>query len=316
MISFTQEVKNELAHVKNTDICCENAEIAGLLQAGGNVLVGSNRIGFAFYSYHAAVVRKALTILKKFNNLKIELGLYPIKKLKKKNKYFLRIFSEQNIGQLLQQLGILYYDKILRFFKEKNILKKICCKRTYLRGIFLGCGSVSTPIRDYHIEFILKNKEVAFLFIKLLKKFSIQSKFIKKKDNGIVYMKDAESIISFLRIIGANNGLFKFENVRVLKEMRNRINRTVNCETANLKKTVYAAARQIEKINYIFEKKGYDWLPLNLRITAKARVDNPDATINELVKLANSAISKSGINHRLRKLEEIYASLHKKEKTI
>ena len=178
------------------------------------------------------------------------------------------------------------------------------CKRAYLRGAFLGGGSISRPASDYHLEMVTSNETFAHNIIKVMHSFSLKAKLTDRKNEYIVYLKDGESIINFLSVIGAHNAMMELENVRIVKEMRNNVNRAVNCETANLNKVVKAAVRQVRCIKYIDEHGGLGQLEPNLQEIARIRLDHPDVSLNDLMEFTNG-LGKSGINHRLKKLQEM-----------
>lgn len=181
-------------------------------------------------------------------------------------------------------------------------------KRTFLRGAFLGGGSISRPASDYHLEMVTGNEDFAQTIIKVMQSFSLKAKLTDRKNEYIVYLKDGESIINFLSVIGAHNAMMELENVRIVKEMRNNVNRAVNCETANLNKVVKAAVRQVSCINYIDEHMGLSELPQGLQDTARLRLQYPDVSLNDLVEYSGG-LGKSGINHRLKKLQDIAVGL-------
>jgi hypothetical protein len=194
---------------------------------------------------------------------------------------------------------------------DMRLLRKLCCRKAYLRGAFLGGGSVSKPEGEYHLELVTGNLDFAKTMMRVLKSFDLIAKLTDRKQDFVVYLKGGDEITSLLRVIGAHNALFTFENVRVVKDMRNKVNRLVNCETANLEKTVNAAVRQVENIHAIDRHLGLGRLPKTLRETAELRLEYPEATLQELVDLSGGRISKSGINHRMRKLEQIALSLER-----
>ncbi|MGI5997638.1 MAG: DNA-binding protein WhiA, partial [Lutispora sp.] len=190
-----------------------------------------------------------------------------------------------------------------------SIVKKDCCKRAYLRGVFLGGGSISAPEKTYHLEMVTSNETYAKDIKNLINSFGLNAKIVLRKDYFVVYLKEGENIVDFLNIIGAHSALLDLENVRIYKEMRNNVNRLVNCETANLSKTVNAAMRQINNIKYIKEHMGLNKLPKNLRDIAEARLLHQDASLKELGEMLSPAVGKSGVNHRLRKLDELAEQL-------
>ncbi|VBB05464.1 homing endonuclease [Lucifera butyrica] len=301
-------MKNELARVAGENNCCFIAELASLMRMGGTMLIGGNsNLGINFTTENAAVARKVLSLIKRFP-LKTEVVVSRGRRLKKNNSYLIKAIPSPVVTELLSALGIMRGDNI-NAGKDTGLLRKACCRRAYLRGAFLGGGSVSRPEGDYHLELVTGNPDFAKTLQRLLKAFHLPAKMTDRKQDYIIYLKDGDAITSFLRIIGAHNALMNFETVRVVKEMRNQVNRLVNCETANLQKTVNAAVRQVEKIRFLLRRVGLDKLPPALRETAEIRLAYPEATLQELVALMERKVSKSGINHRLRKLEQMADSL-------
>lgn len=309
MSSYSTEVKNELARVESKKNCCHIAELASLMRMGGTMLIGGNRsLGITFTTENAAVARKALSLIKRGFNLKTEVVVSRNRRLKKTNSYLIKVIPSPVVTELLSTLGIMNSDGI-NIGRDSGILRKSCCRRAYLRGAFLGGGSVSRPEGEYHLELVTANTDFAKTLVRLMKYYDLPVGMTGRKKDFIVYLKDGDAITSFLRIIGAYNALMAFENVRVIKDMRNQVNRLVNCETANLQKTVNAAVRQVEAIKLIDRELGLDSLPAKLREAAEIRLTHPEATLQELVDLLGGHVGKSGMNHRLRKLQEIAAEL-------
>jgi DNA-binding protein WhiA len=182
-------------------------------------------------------------------------------------------------------------------------------KKDFLRRVFLLDGYIANPEKEYHLEILTDQKEIASIICELLAEFGINAKIIEKKYKFATYVKEAESIALFLNIIGAHKALFKFEDAKVVHEMNNQINRVVNCETANLSKIVNTAVRQVEAIKKIDSKMGLKNLSENLREIAELRLKNPEMSLADLGKLLKEPIGKSGVNHRLKKLEEIAEGL-------
>jgi DNA-binding protein WhiA len=193
---------------------------------------------------------------------------------------------------------------------KKELIKTKCCRRSYLRGAFLGGGSVSSPDSDYHLELTAGNEKLGEDLAALTNRFTgLNAKLSRRKQSWLVYLKESDQIADFLALIGAHGSLLEFENARVLKGMKNQVNRLVNCETANLEKTVNAAFRQVNGIRLIDERIGLDTLNPSLAQIARLRLDNPEATLKELGELMRPPVGKSGVNHRLRKIEEIAEKL-------
>lgn len=181
--------------------------------------------------------------------------------------------------------------------------------RVYIREAFIKSGSINDPTKKYHLQIMFKANKKAEQMQQLLLNFNIHAKIIKKDTSYMLYIKDGEEISEFLALVGANKSVIKYEEVRVLKEKRNDINRLVNCETANLNKTISAAVKQIEDIKYIKDKGKFLSMPENLIEIANLRVENPDISLAELGKLLKEPIGKSGVNHRLKKISEIAKEL-------
>ncbi len=309
MASYSAEVRNELARIVEEQECCNMAELASLIRMGGTMLIGGNsNLGINFTTENAAVARKALTLIKSGFHLKTEVVVTRGRRLKKNNSYLIKVVPSPVVTDLLAALGIMRGEN-LNVSSDSGILRKSCCRRSYLRGAFLGGGSVNRPEGDYHLELVTGNLDFAKALVRLMKFFSLPVGMTERKNDYIVYLKDGDAIIDFLRLIGAHNALLTFENVRVVKGMRNQVNRLVNCETANLQKTVNAAVRQVRCIELIARQKGLDKLPPSLLVVAKLRLAHPEATLQELVDAMDGRVGKSGMNHRLRKIEQIAMEL-------
>ena len=190
--------------------------------------------------------------------------------------------------------------------KQDEQIARLC-----IREAFIKSGSMNDPNKKYHLEIMFKSKKKAEEMQKLLNNFDIHARIIKREKDYMLYLKEGEEISNFLALIGANSSVIKFEEVRVLKETRNDINRLVNCETANLNKTINAAVKQIEDIKLIKKKHKFSSLPENLQEIAELRIANPDVSLVELGKMLSEPIGKSGVNHRLKKLSEIAEDLRK-----
>lgn len=194
-----------------------------------------------------------------------------------------------------------------------RVIMQTCCKRAFLRGVFLACGSINSPEKTYHFELVFNQEEKAQVVKEVMEEFELPARLVKRKKYYVIYMKDGSSIVEVLNIMGAHQGLMNLENIRIVKEMRNSINRQVNCETANIHKTVEASTKQLEDIQYIRDTIGFSGLKENLRQIASLRLEQPEASLKELGQLLSPPIGKSGVNHRLRKLGEI-AQKHREEK--
>lgn len=299
-MSFSNDVKNELSRIETNDPCCDKAELLGLLRMSGAIIIRGSNVGIHFSTENAALARRVLQLLKSNYQVQTEVVITRSRRLKKNNRYQVRVIPAPQVSKALTELQLLSVESDLK----NPLLNNHCCKRTFLRGAFLGGGSISRPSSDYHLEMVTGNEDFAHSIIKVMHSFSLKAKLTDRKNDFIVYLKDGESITKFLSVIGAHNSMMDFENVRIVKEMRNNVNRVVNCETANLNKVVKAAVRQINCIKYIDQHLGLNQLPQALQDTARLRLEYPDASLNELVEYSGG-IGKSGINHRLKKLQEM-----------
>lgn len=290
-MSFSSRVKAELAKNINPARHCQIAELAAIMNFCGQYgrdAEGNYTIGFQ--TENEAVVRKGFTLLKKTYNMDSGGAL-----------------SEQDMQGILRKLGSLE-EPVSRL-----ILKNACCRRAFLRGAFLSVGSMSNPAKSYHLEFACTDERKARQLQELMAGFDIDSKIILRKKYYVVYVKEGSGIVDLLNVCEAPVSLMDMENLRILKEMRNSVNRRVNCETANIAKTVSASARQVEDIEYLREHGGFQDLPYSLREMAQVRLENPEASLKELGECFNPPIGKSGVNHRLRKLTELAARLKEEE---
>lgn len=313
-MSFSQVAKNELCRLPIQDSCCQVAELSGIMKMSGTINIGSRAgLGFRMATENPAIARRAFTLIKKLYGKHTEIMVKKNNSLKKNNIYILSLTPEIGAKDILISEGILKESKegALGFINKisPNIIKNNCCKMAYLRGAFLGAGSISNPEKTYHMEFVTSTLEQAEDLMKLINSFSPNAKVIQRKNSFVVYLKEGNQIIDILSIIGAHTALLEFENVRIYKEVRNNVNRLVNCETANLNKTVDAAVRQVESIKFIKEKCGLRKLSPSLREVAELRLNYPDISLKEMGEMLTPPIGKSGVNHRLRKIEKIAEEL-------
>ena len=304
MPSFATEVKNELARLNYEASCCRTAELAALLRMGSNLTFGLRRtFGLNFTTENAAVARKVLQLLKaEGGGIKTEITVSRSKRLKKNNSYTVLVPPAPAVAQLLEHLGFLH-DESLNMDTDIAILKKNCCRIAYLRGAFLGGGSVNKPEAAYHLELVTGSFALSQLLYQLLRRMDFPVGITDRKDSYIVYLKEGDAVIDFLAMLEADDAVEAFEVARNVKEVREQVNRLVNCETANLQKAVDAAGRQLAEIQELQARGLLEELPKKLREAAEARLANPEASLAELADILG--ISKSGASHRMRKLKEL-----------
>ena len=294
-MSFSSKVKEELAERFPGGRHCLLAELAAISAMCGTFRVdGGGEEILTIHTENEAVARKCFTLVEKTYNIGGEVSSYT------------SIRSNPETGSRMYYF--LAQGRGLKAVRNASV-QAVCCKRAYLRGAFLASGSVSDPRKSYHFEIVCGTEEMAQYLQYLMTGFQMEAKIVRRKKSYVVYLKDGAGIVDMLNVMEAHVALMEVENVRILKEMRNTVNRKVNCETANINKTVSAAVKQIEDIAFIRESIGFDKLSEGLRDVALTRLDYPGATLKELGELLNTPVGKSGVNHRLRKLSEIAEKL-------
>ncbi|WP_405102903.1 DNA-binding protein WhiA [Oceanobacillus sp. FSL H7-0719] len=302
-MSFASEIKKELTAIES-DIEEQKAELAALIRMNGIVSLSRDRYSLDVQTENAAIARRIYSLIKDNYEQPLEILVRKKMKLKKNNVYIVRM--KKNVFEFLNELKIIEEPHQIIRNISPEIITDENTKRAYLRGAFLAGGSINNPeTSSYHLEIFNFHEEHNTSLSGLLNQFDLKSKTLERKHGHIVYIKEAEKITEFLSIIGAHNALFKFEDVRIVRDMRNSVNRLVNCETANLNKTIGAAFRQIENIKLIERTVGLDQLPEKLQEIAILRMEHEDVSLKELGELVgNGRISKSGVNHRLKKIDE------------
>lgn len=316
-MSFSSKTKNELSRILMENNCCALAELAALIRMSGSIQInGLGRVSLKFSTENAAIARRIFSLLKTLYNASTEVMVRRNKQLKKNNNYLMIVSDSDEAEKILMDTGVLKKDNrqqyVINYGITKSLVSNRCCKRAYIRGAFLGGGSISNPEKTYHLEFVTHSQQHSKDLSKLINSFELNSKIVLRKESYVVYLKEGEQIVDLLNIIEAHSALLKLEDIRILKEVRNNVNRIVNCETANLEKTINASLRQIHNIEYIDKTIGIDKLPENLVGIAQLRLMHRDASLKELGKMLNPPIGKSGVNHRLRKLEEIADQLRER----
>ncbi|MDQ0254588.1 DNA-binding protein WhiA [Evansella vedderi] len=312
-MSFASMTKKELTQLE-VEECCTKAELAALIRMNGSISLRNMQITLDIQTENAAIARRIYTLIKKLYSVHVELLVRKKMRLKKNNVYVVRITKDARA--MLENLKIV--DGTFVFTREisPELIHNDCCKRAYLRGAFLAGGSVNHPdTSSYHLEIFSFYEEHNSSLCELMNHFGLNAKMLERKKGFILYLKEGEKISEFLNIVGAHQALLKFEDVRIMKDMRNSVNRLVNCETANLNKTVGAAIRQVDNIRFIKQEVGLDILPDKLREIAELRLEHQDVSLKELGEmLPSGAVSKSGVNHRLRKIDEYAQKLREGEK--
>ena len=306
-MSFTAEVKEELSRIEPRRACCLKAELAALIRIEGTLhITGHERYRLEVATETAPVARKVIKLLHGIYGLKTELTVRR-SVLHKTNNYLITVPGQPKLTQALADLGILDETLGLSYGIAPQLVKRDCCAISYLRGAFLGGGFVADPHGDFHFELTAESAEMADALVELMARFDIDARVAQRRATYAVYLKGAEPIVTFLALVGAHRALLRTEDVRIVKSMRNDVNRLVNAETANLAKTAEAALEQIDAINTLVEARGLESLPPALQELALLRLENPDVSLRELGELADPPLTKSAVYHRVRRIEELAA---------
>lgn len=284
-MSFSSEVKTELAKHLGKSRHCQIAELAALIAFEGRI---------------PAAESENRLLMQKYQLLLAELF------------HIEEIHTEEEARSVFSTVKM-YNDVTWEPEPEDTVkgllIQQSCCKRAYIRGAFLAGGSISDPNKSYHFEIVCRSIPQAEQLRDVINSFDMDAKIVARKKYQVVYLKEGSQIVDILNIMEAHVALMNLENVRILKEMRNSVNRKVNCETANISKTVNAAVKQLADIEYIRETAGLSYLPENLKEMALLRLEYPDAPLAELGTYLNPPVGKSGVNHRLRRISEMADSL-------
>lgn len=301
-MSYASEVKKELTtlevHFGNA-----KAELMALIRMNGSLGLSNHRFILNVQTENPATARRIYSLLKQFYDVESELLVRRKMKLKKNNLYIVRL--NKGSDYVLKDLDILDGFQ-LKETVPLDFLDDDAKVRSYLRGAFLATGSVNNPeTSSYHLEIYSLYEDHNQTICEMMNRYSLNARTAKRRSGYITYLKEAEKIADFLSLIGATSSMLKFEDVRIMRDMRNSVNRIVNCENANFNKVADAANRQIESIKYLDKKIGLNNLPVKLQEIAIARMAHPEVSLKELGELVpGGPISKSGVNHRLRKIME------------
>ena len=314
-MSFASETKKELVQIQSDD-CCAKAELSALIRMNGVISLSNKGLVLDFATENAAIARRTLQLIKQLFDTEVDLLSRKKMQFKKNNVYIIRI--KKNARDIATELGIMSESVGFVLGIAKDLVEYDCCKRAYMRGAFLAGGSVNNPeTSSYHFEISTLDQELAEDLKDLANVFNLNARVLQRKKGYIMYIKEAEKISDFLRVIEAYNAVLNFEDVRIFRDIRNSENRLNNCEIANETKTIAAAQRQIDNIELIDFVYGIDSLPERLQHVAKLRLEFPEENLNYLSDISNERgfkLTKSGINHRMRKLAEMAEEIRDNQK--
>ena len=314
-MSFSAEVKNELARTEPQKKCCQLAEIAGFLRVAGSIrLAGGGKMHIAVSTDNAAIARHYKRLIKEYFKVDTSLSVGEGGVFKKGYRYTLSIGPEDRSEQILRETGILLVREGNNYISDgiyDDIIKTKCCRKSYLRGIFLGAGSVSDPEKSYHLEIVCTSRQLSQDLKKLINTFEdLSAKTVLRKNKHVVYIKSSAYIRDTLAIMGATSHVFIFEDVMIKRQMMNQLKRIINCDDANTDRVVEASRKQIDAIERLKASDKYRLLSDKLRDIAELRTKHPEASISQLGEMLDPPLKKSGVNNRLKKLMEIADSVN------
>ena len=315
MKSFSVRTKDAVARVESAQekSCCQRAELtAAVLGCGMATLVGGEGICLCLRSEHAATARRIVRLIRDLFAQRPVLRIVHAARLGGRTAFELRLSAELT-QKVFRACGVSFSAETL----PKHCLLKKCCRSAFLRGIFLCCGTIADPESGYQMEFLFSRERTAESVMRFLRAFFlVRAGVSERKDAYVVYIRDSESLLRLLSVIGASSAILEIENVMITKDARNRANRAANCDAANIAKLVGASDRQLRSIERIRQSVGLEALPEPLREIAALRYEHAEASLEELGQMMEPPLGKSGVYHRLRRLEAFAASLEGKEGTV
>lgn len=314
MMSFTGEVKQEIAQNELRD-CCKRAELSALIQFCSTLSISNQGMSLVIKTENATTAKRILKMVKESYSVETDLSVIKKMKLRKNNIYQLRLLGRAK--EILEDLG-LYSSRGLLERPLMSVVAKDCCARAYLAGAFMAAGSVNSPQKSsYHLEISTNSEEHAEFVVRLMERFNLPAKTVQRRKSEVVYLKAADKISDFLRCIGASESLMKFEDIRIQRDFKNNLIRLDNCEVANEIKVHKASQKQIEDILILEKSHEIEQLDQKVVEIVQLRKEFPDYSLNELCeeyeKKSGVVMSKSGMKHRLKKIEEAAAKVKERK---
>lgn len=308
-MTYASDMKKELTLIELNNSKEFLSELSALIKMNGVLTINNGKLSISVQTENASIARRIFSLIKHFYDVHINISVRKKMKLKKNNVYICRL--EDRVKEILTDLYILNNDYTLNTKISNELINTNEKKRAYLRGAFLAGGSINNPKTSrYHLEIFSQYAEHNEGLNNILNSYDLNSRTLERKKGFIVYIKESEKIAEFINIVGAYQSLFQFEDERILRDINNSVNRMQNCDLANLNKTVNASAKQVEDINTIEERLGLDNLDEKLRVVAEARLNNPELPLKEIAEMIEDGkLTKSGLNHRLRKISIIAQQL-------
>ena len=299
-MTFSAQTKRELCRVESESVCCYLAELSGIICASGSViLMGRGEKRLSIETENNALARRVYRLIKAVFEISPELLTLQHQRLGGKNSYRLNLFNE-DAGFVLEGCGI---DILSKRTVPRDVTIRKCCRKSFLRGVFLACGSITDPGKEYHLEMVLNDEEFADALQKFMQsRFELNVHKTVRRGMSLLYLKGQEAITDTLSIMGAQKARFQMDEQIIQKELRNRANRAVNCDSANVQRTISAAEKQRDAIERVLAAGRKEELTAELLEAARLRIDNPELSLEELGALCDPPVGKSGIYHRLQKI--------------
>ena len=309
-MSYSSDTKEELCRLEPDSVCCLLSELSGIVSAAGSVILrGGGQRRLSIETENAAVARRAFRLLQEVFDVQPELMTLKRARLGGRSAHRIEVSGDE-ASFVLEGCGI---SVMQRRGVPREITVRKCCRMSFLRGVFLASGSVTDPLKEYHLEFVLGDEAFAQALQRLISRFDLDAHLTTRRNMPLVYLKGQGAITDMLSILGAQSARFAMEDAFIRKELRNNANRAVNCDSANAERSVIAASRQAQAIERLIAAKGEQSLPPQLLQTAKLRLMYPEVSLEELGQLCDPPVGKSGVNHRLRRLEQMARELEESE---
>ncbi len=304
-MSFSSDLKAELSMLPITDMCCACSELTAVVAFAGKLRRSGEGYVFSVATENAKVAKRVYDLIKFVFDIVSKIKISK----SKASSYNVCIKGDEDILKILKTLDLIpdnaTIDKILGITLNLELMDKKCCKRAFVRGAFIASGAMINPEKNYHMEFVTHRYRLHMQFLQLMRNLNMSPKSVVRKSNYVMYFKNSEDIGDVLAVMGASNAVMEYQNTRIYKELRNDANRRMNCDMANLDKTISAASKQIAAIEKLMRRGVFSELPEQLRQVAELRLEHTDMSLTEMGQLLSPPIGKSGVNHRLRKLVEL-----------
>ncbi len=319
-MSFSSDAKEELIRQPMEKPCCMLAELSALTQTSGSLgFQGAGRVSVTYQVESAALARRIYTMLKRSLNVSPQLHFVQHARLGGRTSSVLTLEGE-DAAALLCAMNMMERDGtggvMLRHTTPRLPITRQCCRRAFLRGAFLGAGSMTSPEKSYHLELVAGDDRFCQLIERMMEKSGLPGRHATRKGKQVVYLKGAQQIADMLALMGASGAVMELENIRIMHQMRGNINRASNCDDHNDERAAAASDAQVEAIKLIAIHRGLDSLPPALRQMAKLRLENPELSMQALGQLMEPPLGKSGVSHRLGRLQELARQIEAQEPAI